>query len=263
MHADDTTLENRIGMLERRLSRVRYAGLGFAALASVLVLAAFQSARNQNERFVEIDVERINLIESDGTLRMVLANNARSPAQTLHGRRFGDVGGRPGMIFYNDEGGESGGLIFRGGEGPNGANAGASLTFDQFNQDQVVALQYIAQDGQQFQGLTILDRPQVSLDVVLDRREELRAMPEGPERHEAQREWLSMQDGVAFGARRLFVGRDRDKAAVVGLADRQGRVRLRIAVDSAGSGRIEFLDEAGTVVSRFPENPVSDAGASR
>jgi hypothetical protein len=32
-----------------------------------------------------------------------------------------------------------------------------------------------------------------------------------------------------------------------------GRARIRIAVDSAGSPAIEFLDEAGRVATRLPE----------
>lgn len=261
--SQDAALLQRIESLERRLRRTRNAALGFAVVGPLLLLTAFQSLRNQKERFTEIDVERINLIERDGTPRMVLANNDRSPPQTMHGRTFGQVGGRPGMIFYNDEGGEAGGLIFRGGERVDGTEAWASLTFDQFNQDQVVALQYASENGEQLQGLTVLDRPQVALDALLDRRAEIRAMPEGPEKDEAQRRWLAMQDGVAFGAPRLFVGRDRDAAAVVRLSDRAGRVRLRLAVDSTGFGRIEFLDESGAVVNRIPDAPVEQSAGAR
>ena len=53
--------------------------------------------------------------------------------------------------------------------------------------------------------------------------------------------------------RRLFAGKTQDRATVVSLADAAGKPRLTLTVDAAGNPRIEFLDEAGKVVSRLPE----------
>jgi hypothetical protein len=57
---------------------------------------------------------------------------------------------------------------------------------------------------------------------------------------------------VAFGAPRLFVGRDKQRAATLDLKDQYGRSRLRLVVDSLGESRIEFLDDSGRVVTRLP-----------
>ena len=46
---------------------------------------------------------------------MVLSNRVRSPAPMYKGKPFAYQGGtRAGVIFYDDEGSENGGLTFRG-----------------------------------------------------------------------------------------------------------------------------------------------------
>ena len=59
------------------------------------------------------------------------------------------------MIFYNDEGTEDGGLIFSGKKENGKVSAVGSLTFDQYEQDQTIALQYIDDSGQRRAGLAI------------------------------------------------------------------------------------------------------------
>ena len=58
-----------------------------------------------------------------------------------------------------------------------------------------------------------------------------------------------------MAAQRLFIGRDPDKNAVLSLADREGKPRLRLAVDSLGNAKVEFLDAAGKVTARLPDGP--------
>src|ERR671919_2418835 len=112
-------------------------------LFAALTIAAFQQAQ-QNQKFGEIDVERINVVEPDGKLRLVISNRARSIGPIYKGQPFGYPGGtRPGIIFFNDEGTENGGLTFQGRRNPDGTfSSGVYLLFDQFNQDQVVVLAY-------------------------------------------------------------------------------------------------------------------------
>ena len=63
--------------------------------------------------FDEIAVHRINVVEPDGTLRMVISNHAQLPGIIVHGRERPFDRPQAGMLFYNDEGSENGGLIFR------------------------------------------------------------------------------------------------------------------------------------------------------
>jgi hypothetical protein len=50
----------------------------------------------------------------------------------------------------------------------------------------------------------------------------------------------------------VFVGKTREKAAALTLADSQGRPRLLLMVDAQGAAKLEFLDEKGAVVQRLP-----------
>lgn len=204
--------------------------------------------------FEEINVQRINIVEPDGQLRMVLANRARSIGPMFKGQPFGYPGGtRPGIIFFNDEGTENGGLIFNGKTEDGRFRALGHLSFDQYNQDQVLYLQYVDENGRRRMGLTVADRADVSILDDVNRREEINRMPEGPARQRALEELRGPVNGVPRFAPRVYVGRDVNKAAVVNLSDRLGRPRLRLLVDSLNVARIEFLDEAGRVVHRLPE----------
>jgi hypothetical protein len=235
---------------ELRLLRT-YAFVATATLG-VLVLAAFRRDGG-DARFDTITVERINVVEKDGTVRLVLSNKGRSPGQVMHGKKYLPDGQRQaGIVFYNNAGDENGGLIFGGWRENGRVNAGASLTFDQFEQDQVVALQYTDEQGRRSQGLTILDRPDVPLDSVIAREEALKRMPNGPAKDSAIQRFVDYQGGVSYGAPRLFVGRDASKSAVLRMADRFGRPRLRLIVDSAGAAGVEFLNDSGRVTRRLP-----------
>jgi hypothetical protein len=237
---------------QRQIRILRVYTVLSTTLLGILAVTAFRRASDKT-RFEEIDVERINLVEKDGRVRLVIANDGRSPAVVLSGKTLGKPGGRAGMIFYNDEGDESGGLVF-GGRKVNGVvSAGEHLSFDRYGQDQVIVLAYQEEEGKHSQGLTIVDRPPQTYIEINARRDTIRQMPEGPAKEAAWKQWALWQGGAPFGAPRLFVGRDTRKTALVDLKDQYGRSRLRLAVDSLGAGRIEFLNDSGRVTLRVPD----------
>lgn len=239
-------------MTELRLLRA-YFGIS-ASVLSLLALTGFRLILRAPERFTEIDVERINLIEKDGTRRLIISNRERSPAVYTHGDTLGRARRRAGLIFYNDSATEVGGLVFGGWRESSGkVNQGLALTFDQYDQDQVIALQHIDEDGKRYQGLTVNDRPDPALVEILARQRHIDSMPPGPQQDSARAAWLAWQGGVPYGARRLFVGRGRDRASVINLADPVGRTRLRLIVDSLGSAQIHFLDTTGHIQSMLPK----------
>ena len=242
--------------LRRELRLLRAHALVTTPLLVVLALAAFQQGARK-ARFTEIDVERINVVEPDGKLRLVIANRPRSIGPIYKGKPFGYPGGsRPGIIFFNDEGTENGGLTFDGRRLPDGTfRAGAHLSFDQFDQDQVLYLTYADNNGQRRMGLTVADRADVPIYDWVLRRDSINKMPEGPEKTAALERLRGPVNGVPLFAQRAYVGRDVARSALVTLSDPLGRARLRLVVDSLGAARIEFLDEGGRVVQRIPESP--------
>lgn len=231
-----------------------YALVSTAAFA-VLALAAF-THRRAPTKFDEIDVQRINVVEKDGKLRMVISNRDRSPGPIAYGKPFGYAGGsRPGMIFFNDEGTENGGLTFTGMRKPDGTyTSSGHLSFDQYNEDQVVYLQYIDENGQMRKGLTIADRANVPILDVVALSDSIKAMPEGPAKQAATKRLMMPRPGEPLFAQRLYVGRDPAKAAIVLLSDRLGHPRLRLMVDSLGNASLAFMDTTGKVMKTIGPN---------
>ena len=244
--------------MEDRIRRELRALKAYAAIMTLafgtLTLAAFRQ-NTQNQRFTEIDVERINVVEPDGNLRLVISNRARSIGPIYKGQPFGYEGGtRPGMIFFNDEGTENGGLTFAGRRLPDGTyQASTGMSFDQFDQDQVVVLNYTDNNGNRRMGLTIGDRANVNIFDLVKERDSIMEMPPGAAREEALRRWAEPRNGVPLYAQRVYVGRDVTKSSVVNLSDPAGRPRLRLRVDSMGQPSLEFLDANGNVTQRLPE----------
>jgi hypothetical protein len=213
-------------------------------VTGVLAIAAF-TRTTAKPHFAEIDVERINIVETDGRVRLTISNAERSPGWVMNGTI---VPGRPkqaGMIFYNDEGEENGGLLFGGKKVDGKVESYGHLSFDQYNQDQDVSLDYQETNGVRNAGIGFFDRPDVPLLTQVTKRREIATMPDGPAKDSAMR---ALRAGFA---NRLYVGRDRQKTAIVQLSDAANRPRLRLTVDSAGAAAVEFLDENGKVTRRL------------
>ncbi|HYR93210.1 MAG TPA: hypothetical protein VEP48_03300 [Methylomirabilota bacterium] len=201
--------------------------------------------------FSEINVERINVRDADGTLRMAISNRTRAPDPKIGARTGAREGGNSaGIYFYNDQGDECGGLIFRGKRDEQGRyRAGAALLFDRFEQDQTIGMAYSETDGELSAKFSVWDRPSVALADLLDRYTELEAMPDGDKRRHLIDE---MRQGGLLGTTRLTMGLERDGDAAVVLYDAMQRERLRIVVGRDGRPRIEFLDEHAEVVDTYP-----------
>jgi hypothetical protein len=223
----------------------------------ILLMAATAFVRQpQKQKFTEIDVERINIVEPDGHLRMVISNRPRSIGPIYKGKPFGYAGGtRPGIIFFNDEGTENGGLTLTGRRNPDGTyRASTHMSFDQFDQDQIVVLNYSDNNGDRQAGLAFSDRTTQPIIELVAERDSIDKMPEGPAKTEALRRFnMPIRDGVVRAAPRVFLGRDRSKASVLRLSDPMGRPRLIMRVDSLGVPQLEFLDDSGRVTARLPE----------
>ncbi|MBI4472443.1 MAG: hypothetical protein HY646_07220 [Acidobacteria bacterium] len=187
-------------------------------------------------------------MEKDGKLRMVISNRERQHPGVVDGKIMPRPNGRPpGMIFFNHQGNEAGGLIFD----ENGGNGHfLQLTFDKSRQDQTLGLRHLESDnGQYFAGLQIWDRPHNSLADFITRNEIIQKMPNGSEKDAAMRS-LAAEN---LSPQRVLIGKLRDKSATVELSDAQGKPRIRMSVGETGNPRLEFLDETGKVTHRLPD----------
>ncbi len=66
--------------------------------------------------FEEITARRINVVNEDGTVQVVISGKDRAPDWSIDCARFKRLKAA-GMIFYNEEGCECGGLQFSGVKG--------------------------------------------------------------------------------------------------------------------------------------------------
>src|SRR5437867_12232471 len=137
---------------------------GAATLALAFSAGAALQSQTQKPRFDEIEVQRINIVEKDGRVRLVIANADRQAVTVIGGKEILPNRKREaGLIFFNDEGDENGGLTY-GGRTENGvARASAGLSFDQYQQDETVTLRYSQTGKERRAGLTIADRPEASI----------------------------------------------------------------------------------------------------
>lgn len=187
--------------------------------------------------FREITVERINVVEPDGTTKLVISNRARQAEATIGGEELPvDRMRPPGLLFFNDAGDEVGGLVFEGTR----VEGGGGLMFDQAGQDQVLALgiqEFTDPEGvrRSQTGLQFWDRP---TDVtILDCLED---------------EALEEQ---CHGVTRGEIGRAPDGSVGLELRDAEGRARMRMSVTSDGRASIDFLDGEGGVVRTLDADP--------
>jgi len=183
----------------------------------VTTFSAFAIDRGKT-RFDEIEVQRINVVEPDGTLRLVISNHARLPGIIVRGKERPFPRPQAGFIFYNDEGSENGGLIFGGHRNAKGevVDSGGSLSFDKYDANQIVQLAGVDDKEDRFAGLVVRD-----------------SFPRGK------------------STRRVWVGRGDDGTATVALMDGNGKKRILLQVPADGTPSISFLDANGNVLKQL------------
>src|SRR5687768_13713468 len=132
-----------------------YAAMSFALAALVSITAFTQPSTPQ--RIDELTVQRLNVVDANGTLRFVLSNKDRMHPGVMDGVMINRPRPVAGMLFFNDEGDEVGGLTYSGTD-DNGRRASAGIMFDQLKQDQTVGISYAENNGQRTAGLQVWDR---------------------------------------------------------------------------------------------------------
>lgn len=216
---------------------IAYSGTLTAVFIGVMVSGAVQGIGPA--RFTEIEVERINVREPDGTLRLVISNQTSFPEIPYRGREIPHPNrDNAGMLFMNEEGTEVGGLVW-GGKNEDGVlSSGGSLTFDGYEQDQTVQIMGFQDGPRRVSGLFVTDRPEEPMDFsVLERLDSIPAEEQG----------AALAAANMGGEPRAFLGRQGSGASELVLRDAEGKRRLVLSVAADGAAQIAFLDETGAV----------------
>ena len=225
-----------------------YVVVSSLALVFLTTAALRQAGRPQN--LGEITVERINVVDANGTLRLVISNKDRMHPGVMDGKVMDRPRPVAGLLFFNDEGDEVGGLTITGQVRDGARRASAGLMFDQLKQDQTIGLMYSEGNGQRTAGLQVWDRSDRPLSELIEQLNAANRIADPAEREAAIKK---LRDTTPAGPRRVFVGKTADRSANISLADANGKPRLTLTVDAMGSPRIEFLDENGKIVDRMPQ----------
>lgn len=229
--------------VEKRLNYLTYYSGFITLLLLIFIVGAF--TYSGSDQFEEIDVKRINIVESNGQPALVLANSEHLPGAIIDGDTLTNRKGIPGIIFYNSEGDESGGLIFDTKVTDSTRTAFGHLSFDRYKQDQVIALQYVESPSGIYTGLRIKDRPEMNLTKQMD----LMKAAEQGDKNAKQK----LQDLESQSSNRVFIG-TRGRTSLLQLRDNLGNERIRISVDSTDTPHLQFLDKNGKVTYELPRN---------
>jgi hypothetical protein len=226
--------------------RVLLAYSGVLTVVLCVVLLSGSTSRSKKVTFDEIDVKRINLTEPDGTVRLVISNKANFPGLIVKGEEYPHDRQTAGMLFFDDEGTENGGLIFGGSKNKDGkVESWGHLSFDQYQGDQVMVLEGGESDGQRYAGIKFVDEPDVPLNLVTDALK----LPDD-QRRARMRQIFSGKNKVQT---RVSLGKEPDHSASLHLRDAEGRDRIVLKVAGDGIPSMQFLDDQGKVVAQFPK----------
>lgn len=234
--------------LEKKMRFLQGYAIVATLVCAVFALAAF-TQQGGKQKFAEIDVERINVVEKDGKLRMVISNQERQHPGIVNGKIIERKGPRPpGMIFFNHLGDEMGGLIF----GDNGGNGHfGSLTWDKVRNDQTIGFRHLESDNGTYQtGLEMWQRPNHPSDMMQAKYEAAMKIPDETKRKAAIQ---AMIDNNELATNRLFLGKPRDNSIMLVMSDIKGSPRIRMQVTPDGTPKLDFLDEAGKVIYTLPQ----------
>ena len=234
--------------LRRQIRLLRIHAIVSSTILVVLVTAAFTQSTG-TAKFDELTVGRINVVDANGTLRLVISNKDRMHPGVIDGRTIDRSRPVAGLLFFNEAGDEVGGLTFTGREVNGSPRANAGIMFDQFKQDQTIGISYSESEGRRTAGLQVWDRPDSSLGELVDKLNAANKIESQAEREKAL---AAIRSSAPPAPRRLFAGKLPDRSATVALSDADGKVRLRLTVAADGNPRIEFLDEQGKMVSSLP-----------
>jgi hypothetical protein len=188
----------------------------------------------------ELTVQRINVVEPDGTLRIVIGNSTHARLLPVRGRVHERAGRTPaaGLLFVNDEGTECGGLQYYGGRNEDGIEHGGYLTVDDYEQQESLRLGQTQGPDGSTKYVEYVDRPTWSLAGLVEEIE-----GRTPDEASAIQDRYAATEG--YGVSRMRLSREPDGSVGLVLRDGEGRDRLRLVVPEDGEPVAEVVDGDG------------------
>lgn len=151
-----------------------------------------------------------------------------------------------GIIFFNNQGDECGGLVYQAKEKDGKVISGMSFTMDNYKDDQVVQIlnsEYYA-DGRPTieRGLFINQYPEgTNID---DRNRKLEAIGKIADENERKTQLRALQKSEG-PVNRLFIGRTKGNGSGLFLSGPDGQPKMMIYVDDKGTPQFQTFNDKG------------------
>ena len=240
--------ENQITKkLERKINFLTAYAVLSALIISFFAFSSF-SEKDKIEEIDELIVKKITVVGEDNLPRMVLSNESRQHSGRMNGKEWGKRERPSGIIFFNNQGDECGGLVFQTKEKDGKIISGMSFTMDNYKDDQVVQIlndEFYA-DGKAYikRGISINEFPVgSSVDERNDKLKELRTIEDKKERRAKINELMEKEGSV----NRLFIGKTKGNSSGLFLAGPDGSPKMMIYVDEKGVPKIQTFGENGEI----------------
>jgi hypothetical protein len=221
-----------------------YSGLLTIAL---IVVVVFGAAALHNRTFGTITAHRINIVEPDGTVRLTISNRADFPGAWNRGKEYPRPDRREaaGMLFMSDEGTEQGGFIWGAGQLPDGSIQNhVHLSFDQYEENQIFAIDAGREGKDKFSHITIVDQGDYPIEEKRKANEAIEKLP--PSEQDAA--WHKFFATHRSDIKRIELGRSPDGSVGLQLRDPNGQARILLSVRPNGEPILQFMSADGNVL---------------
>lgn len=222
--------------------------VNFILLLSLFIylLLSHQTKKESSEIIPEITTERLNIVDKTGNKYVVLSNPKRQALATQNGKVINpEQKGRntAGLLFFNEEGDEVGGLVY----GIDSLGSYQLLTFDQYKNDQIMALrkdEYLENGTWKKQyGLLLQERSDKSSKAVVTEFNQINKIKDSLTREQKLNEYYNNPENLA--PQRLFLGRTYTENVGLYLMDKNNKIKLAIYVNPKGKPVLQYVDSLG------------------
>jgi hypothetical protein len=216
--------------------------LSWLIITNVVLVFVLYKVFSSHVSLDELTAKRINIEGEDQSLRMVISNENRQHSGRIAGKDIGPRDRPAGIIFFNNEGNESGGLISHVYSGKGRKNSGMSFTMDRYNNDQVIQIlnNEIYENGEEKiqRGFLISEFSKGSDFFKLHNEyEEIKKITDKNLRREKTLDLLDREGSK----RRIYLGKSFNHDSGLTLYDKQGNPKLKIYVNNSNEPKIEYF----------------------
>ena len=215
------------------MSQIRFLQL-YSILITVGLIALFIRVESQSRYSINTDldvlnVKKVNIVNNDGSLAMVISSSNLQHPGMMNNKNFPKRKRPSGLIFFNEEGDEVGGLVYEGAKG----KAAMVLSLDQYKNDQILQLVYSENSKKRKYGINLWDRSdKIQLDDQINLISKFKE--KGLTKNEIRQKLEKLSGGEPISSERLFLGKKKSGEVGLFINDKNGVPVLEISVDKDG-----------------------------